>query len=242
MLAAILALSLLISDADMVATTSTEWNPAAVASYISQQASLRGIDPTTALAVARTEGLNNPVGDAGKSFGPYQLYTGGGLGNSFLNATGLNPSDYLNNWQAQVQWFLNWAVQNGWNPGGVGLGSSYVGGTGGGSHGASAAGIGNWQGLGGAFTVPLDFTQVPSTTIPSQQPTTTDTGTGSTVTSGITGTTGVNTTTNASGVPPPTGLNLSFAGSLQHIIFQFLLVLVGLALLLGGIYLLGSRK
>jgi len=51
------------------------------------------------------------------------------------------------------------------------------------------------------------------------------------------------TTANAGGVPPPpTGMNLSFAGSIQHVAFQFLLVLVGLALLLGGIYLLGSKK
>lgn len=241
MLATILALSLLFSD--MVATT--DWNPTAVANYISQQAVARGVDPATAVAVARTEGLNNPVGDAGKSFGPFQLYTGGGLGNSFQTATGLNPSDYINNWQAQVQWFLNWAVQNGWNPGGVGLGSSYVGGTGGGSHGASAAGISNRQGLVGSFTVPLDFTQVPSTTIPNS-PGTTDVG-GATVTqptTGIGSTIGGQTTVNptAGAVPPPTGFNLSFPGSVQHVIFQFLLVLVGLALLLGGIYLLGSRK
>jgi len=224
-------------------TTTTNWNPAVVADYISQQASLRGIDPTTAVAAARTEGLNVPVGDSGRSFGPFQLYTGGGLGNQFQSQTGLSPSDYINNWQAQVQWFLNWAAQHGWNPGGVGLGSSYVGGTGGGLHGASAAGISNWQGLGGAFTVPLDFTQVPSTTIPQQQPTVTDTQTGNTITSGVTGTTGVNTTTNVGGVPPPpTGMNLSFGGSIQHIIFQFLLVLIGIAMLLGGIYLLGSHK
>jgi len=49
------------------------------------------------------------------------------------------------------------------------------------------------------------------------------------------------TTANAGGVPPPpTGLNLSFGGSIQHIIFQFLLIIIAIALLLGGIYLLGS--
>lgn len=46
----------------------------------------------------------------------------------------------------------------------------------------------------------------------------------------------------AGGVPPTTGMNLSFAGSIQHVLFQFLLVIVGIALLLGGIYLLGSHK
>jgi hypothetical protein len=62
-------------------------------------------------------------------------------------------------------------------------------------------------------------------------------------TTGIDTTTGGQTTVgSSSNIPPPTGMNLSFGGSIQHIIFQFLLVLVGLALLLGGIYLLGSRK
>src|SRR5215469_7849120 len=46
--------------------------------------------------------------------------------------------------------------------------------------------------------------------------------------------------TNATG--PPTGFNLGFTGSLQHIAFQFILLLLAIALLLGGIYLLGSRK
>jgi len=41
---------------------------------------------------------------------------------------------------------------------------------------------------------------------------------------------------------PPTGFNLGFTGSLQHIAFQFILLLLAIALLLGGIYLLGSRK
>lgn len=40
----------------------------------------------------------------------------------------------------------------------------------------------------------------------------------------------------------PSGLNLSFTDSLQHIVVQALLVIVGLALLLGGIYLLGTRR
>lgn len=235
MLAVILLLSTLLND-DMV-TTST-WNPNAVAAYIQQAATARGIDPNTAVAVARTEGLNNPVGDAGKSFGPFQLYTGGGLGNAFMQLTGLNPADYLNNWQAQVDYFLNWAAQHGWNPGAVGLGSSYQGGTGGGSHGASAAGIANWQGLSGAHTEPIGTA---SSSIPDAGGLTTDTGT----------TGGINTTANptigtqstaSSNVPPPTGLNLSFGGSIQHIIFQFLLVLFGIALLLGGVYLIGSKK
>lgn len=58
--------------------------------------------------------------------------------------------------------------------------------------------------------------------------------------------TGVQGTTQATagGTSPPstTGLNLGLSSSIQHVVFQFLLVLVGLVLLLGGIYLLGSHK
>lgn len=250
----ILALSLLVSDSNMV---SSSWNPTEVAQYISQSAIARGIDPATAVAVARTEGLNNPVGDAGHSFGPFQLYTGGqgfggGLGNSFQTATGLNPANFLQNWQQQVDYFLNFAAQSGWNPGGVGLGSSYVAGTGGGSHGASSAGIANRQGLSGAHTLPIGSGVDTSTIIPDIGGGVTDTGGTTTDTGVTTGVTGENqttanptvgTTANAGGVPPPpTGLNLSFGGSIQHLIFQFLLVLLGIALLLGGVYLIGSKK
>jgi chitinase len=49
------------------------------------------------------------------------------------------------------------------------------------------------------------------------------------------------TVTGTAGVKP-TGFNLGLADSIAHIGFQFLLVLVAIALLLGGIYLLGSRK
>lgn len=56
-------------------------------------------------------------------------------------------------------------------------------------------------------------------------------------------------TTTTSGTEPsaslsdaPTGLNLGFTGSVQHIGFQFILVLLAIALMLGGIYLLGSKR
>lgn len=209
-------------------TTNASWNPSEVAAYIQQAATARGIDPNTAVAVARTEGLNNPVGDAGASFGPFQLYTHGGLGNSFQNITGLNPANYLENWKQQVDFFLNWAVTNGWNPGAIGLGSTYQAGTGGGSHGASAAGISNRQGLSGSFAVPIgsDTSTNSATTTPAQ----TDTETGATT-----------TVTASSNPSQPTSMNLSFADSIQHSIVQILLVLVGIALLLGGIYLIGSK-
>jgi hypothetical protein len=40
----------------------------------------------------------------------------------------------------------------------------------------------------------------------------------------------------------PTGMNLDFNGTMQHTIAQFLLVVLAIALLVGGIYLLGSKR
>ena len=207
--------------------------PAAIADYIRQQAGLRGIEPETAVAVARSEGLNNPVGDYGQSFGPYQLYIGGGLGNSFLAQTGLRPQDYETNWRTQVQWVLNWVTTHGWNPGGIGLGTSYQGGTGGGFHGASATGISNWQGLSGSFAIPLGqetdgdgggTEPTPSQPTPSQP------------------SNGQAPTPNTSGIGGrTTSAELSFADSIQHVLAQGSFVLIGLVLLLGGIYLIGRR-
>lgn len=48
--------------------------------------------------------------------------------------------------------------------------------------------------------------------------------------------------TQGGNVPPPTGFNLDFSGTIQHSIAQILLVLVGIALLVGGIYLIGRPK
>ena len=55
-----------------------------------------GVDPRTAIAVARSEGLAQFSGDGGKSGGAFQLYTGGGLGNDFQKETGLDPLDPKN--------------------------------------------------------------------------------------------------------------------------------------------------
>lgn len=81
-----------------------------------------------------------------------------------------------------------------------------------------------------------------------QGPTVTDTvpdTTISTPTEGNTGlqpTTGVQATTGASSnTSPASGVNLGFGDSIQHIIFQLLFVLLAVALLFGGIYLLGSK-
>lgn len=111
-----------------------------VASYIAKAATARGIDPNTALAVAKSEGglsswnlqsgyFKNGVQE--QSFGPFQLYKGGGLGNVFQKQTGLDPAD-ASSAPAGVDFALDYAKKNGW-------GSWY---------GAKNSGIGNWQGIG----------------------------------------------------------------------------------------------
>ncbi|WP_183689114.1 hypothetical protein [Rhizobium lusitanum] len=110
-----------------------------IASYITQAALKRGIDPNVALNVAKSEGgLNSWNMQSGvfkngvqePSFGPFQLYTGGGLGNAFQSKTGLDPRLAANG-PAGVDFALDYAKRNGW-------GSWY---------GAARTGIGNWDGI-----------------------------------------------------------------------------------------------
>lgn len=64
----------------------------------------RGIDPDVAVAVAKSEGLQPGTwqskytknGVQEPSYGPMQMYKGGGLGNDFQKATGLDPADPKN--------------------------------------------------------------------------------------------------------------------------------------------------
>lgn len=111
-----------------------------VASYIAKAATARGIDPDIALRVAKSEGglkswnlqstyMKNGVQEP--SFGPYQLYMGGGLGNAFQKKTGLDPRLAANG-PAGVDFALDNAKKSGW----------------GAWYGAKKAGIGNWEGIG----------------------------------------------------------------------------------------------
>lgn len=111
-----------------------------IASYITQAALKRNIDPSIALAVAKSEGglsswnlqssyMKNGIREP--SFGPYQLYMNGGLGNAFMSKTGLDPRMAANG-PAGVDFALDYASKNGW-------GSWY---------GAAKSGIGNWDGIG----------------------------------------------------------------------------------------------
>jgi len=96
--------------------------------FIKQYAAAIGIDPSTALKVAKSEGLGAGIwqsnymkgGFREPSFGPFQLLKGGkgtgfgtGLGNAFQAQTGLDPSDPAN-WQQSTAFALNHAKQNGW--------------------------------------------------------------------------------------------------------------------------------
>lgn len=112
-----------------------------ISQYIVQAAARRGIDPTTALRVAKSEGLGDYVGDGGSSFGPYQLHYGGvasggnkvgGLGDDFTKATGLNARD-PNTIRQQIDFALDHVSKHGW----------------GAFHGAAKVGIGNFDGIGG---------------------------------------------------------------------------------------------
>jgi hypothetical protein len=105
--------------------------------YVQEAAAKRGIDPKIAQEVVRREGLHawqSSVVKNGKreeSWGPLQLYTGGGVGNKFQKDTGLDPRD-PKNWQATVDYGLDHAVKNGW----------------GAWYGAKAAGITGKMGIG----------------------------------------------------------------------------------------------
>lgn len=95
--------------------------------YIRAAAVKRGIDPNVALAVARSEGLNNYFGDldaTGKptSFGPFQLHyagvgrhTASGLGTKFTASTGLDARD-PNTVRQQIDFALDEARRGGWGP------------------------------------------------------------------------------------------------------------------------------
>lgn len=114
----------------------------AIESYIRHAAQKRGIDPEIAIKVAMSEGgVTDPVrqsdvvkdGVREQSYGPFQLYMGGGLGNEFQQATGMHPSD-PGAWQKGIDFALDKAKEGGWGP----------------WYGAAKAGIGERDGIGTA--------------------------------------------------------------------------------------------
>jgi hypothetical protein len=109
---------------------------AVVEDYIKRVFQQHGHDPNIASRVFRSEGAPNwhsqvRVGDGKEqSFGPFQLYTGGGEGNRFQQKTGLDPRD-PNPWPQQVEYVAQRVKETGWKP----------------WNGAKASGIGPWDGV-----------------------------------------------------------------------------------------------
>lgn len=100
-----------------------------IEAIIREEATLRGIDPIIAVKIFRSEGAGNyqsqiarsgKGADGGKeaSYGPYQLYRGGGLGNKYESETGrdLRQDNTIDGITNQVRFALDMAVDSGWSP------------------------------------------------------------------------------------------------------------------------------
>jgi hypothetical protein len=70
--------------------------------YYKEQADKLGLNYAAIVATVANEGLNDYVGDNGKSFGDFQLYTGGGMGNEAEKA-GIKIRD-PQTWKAQADY------------------------------------------------------------------------------------------------------------------------------------------
>jgi hypothetical protein len=116
----------------------TRGDPRGLTAFIRETAAKYGVSPEVALRVAKSEGLAQfksgvirKDGTEEPSFGAFQLYTGGGLGNQFQKDTGLDPADPANE-KATIDYALKQASQGGWGP----------------WNGAKRAGIGQYEGIG----------------------------------------------------------------------------------------------
>lgn len=104
-------------------------SPAEKEAFIRVEAVRRGIDPNVAVAVSKSEGFNNYVGDKGTSFGAFQLHyknnipglSNSGLGDVFTKQTGFDARDPATE-RRQIQFALDqaksggrgWAPWHGW--------------------------------------------------------------------------------------------------------------------------------
>ena len=117
---------------------------------IRQEAKLRKMDPNVAVKLFRSEGATayqskitsggqKKEGGQEASFGPFQLYTGGGLGNQYEEETGrvLSEDNTSEGITKQIQFALDMAIDKGWSP----------------WYGSKAAGIGPREGLDNAVPV-----------------------------------------------------------------------------------------
>lgn len=105
--------------------------------WIREMAAKAGIDPDVAMRVARSEGFGNfqssvinKKGEREQSYGDFQLFNKGGLGNQFQKQTGLDPTDPKNE-RAMDEFALQWAQSHGWGD----------------FHGAANTNIAQWQGI-----------------------------------------------------------------------------------------------
>lgn len=125
---------------------------AEIEGIVRHEATLRGIDPDVAVAVWSSEGkgsyqsgivpTNPNVGTNNgfeASYGPFQLYTGGGLGNKYQTITGkdLTTDNTPLGIISQIQFALDEAATSGW----------------GAWYGAAKVGVSNFDGLAGAKPV-----------------------------------------------------------------------------------------
>lgn len=124
-----------------------DMSQAEIEGIIREEATSRGIDPNIAVRVFRSEGAGSYQSSVSRSgagslngreasFGPYQLYTGGGLGNEYERVTGRslvndNTREGVTN---QIRFALDKASQKGW----------------GAWYGAAKVGVGDWDGIGGS--------------------------------------------------------------------------------------------
>lgn len=94
--------------------------------YIRKAAIARGIDPEVAVKVWTSEGrygvgpskqstVITRDGTREESYGPFQLFMKGGLGNKFMKQTGKDPRD-PDTWRDQVDFALDEAAKGGWGP------------------------------------------------------------------------------------------------------------------------------
>ena len=125
-----------------------------IESIIAEEARLRNIDPDVAIRLAQHEGINSyqsQVPREGKgslngleaSFGPFQLFIGGGLGNQYEKLTGreLVNDNTEEGIRQQTRFALDQAAKNGWGawygrkPAGIGVRDGLE----------NAKPIGNWR-------------------------------------------------------------------------------------------------
>jgi len=122
------------ADQEFVKVTIPEYpedlSPKKIQSIIKREAKLRNISATSALAIYKAEGFNSyqssitegsqkKVGGREASYGPFQLYVGGGLGNEYEEQTGrsLSLDNTLEGITKQIQFALDKAAEGkSWKP------------------------------------------------------------------------------------------------------------------------------